>query len=406
MKTLGMNMPRLNRKLTELEIRNAKPKDRDYKLYDVGGLRLYVHRTGTKVWQYPYKHNGKWNIYTIGKHGDISTVEARTSRDTARKLLDEGIDPNGEKKTTRIKRDYENRNSFEAIAREWYSKQDWTEKHAANVLSRLEIDVFPVLGRLAISKVSRQEVLRVLQNIEERGALDVAKRMSQYCTCIFDYALTKGLCESNPSTGLSKILKATKVKHRAYLKEAQLPEFLEALEQYRGGRLVKLAMKLLMLTFVRPGELLGARWEEFDFSKSEWRIPAQRMKMKREHIVPLSPQALAVIEEIKEMTGNAEILFPGNRNIRKPISDVTLIKCLIILGYGGKATPHGMRSTASTILNERKYRGDVIERQLAHIESNKIRKAYNRAEYLDERREMMNWYGSYLQDLGMGIGNG
>lgn len=280
-------MPRQNRKLTDLEIRTAKPKATDYKLYDEGGLRLLIRKSGTKVWQYPYRFNGKWNIHTIGKHGDITTLEARAKRDEAKRMLDEGIDPNHQKKAVRIKREYEHKNSFEAIAREWYEKQSWADKHAANVLSRLELDVFPIIGRHPIQKITRQEVLHILQNIENRGACDVAKRIGQYCSAIFDYALLKGLCDSNPAMALAKIVKTNSVTHRACLKEKQLPDFLQKLEDYRGGDLVKLAMKLLMLTFVRPGELRGARWEEIDEKKAEWRIPANRMKMKRDHIVPL-----------------------------------------------------------------------------------------------------------------------
>ena len=194
---------------------------------------------------------------------------------------------------------------------------------------------------------------------------------------------------------MSKILKTYRPKNRAYLKEDQLEEFLAKLENYTGSKAVILAMKLLMLTFVRPGELRGARWEEFNFEKAEWRIPAHRMKMKREHIVPLSTQALDVLDQLRRITGNCELLFPGN-DATRPISDVTLIKCLIILGYSGQATPHGMRSTASTILNENGFNRDWIERQLAHVLDDKIRAAYNRAEYLEQLRQMMQWWGDHL----------
>lgn len=389
-------MPRVNAKLTEKEIVSAKPRDRDYRLFDDGRLFLLVRKSGTKVWQYPYKFNGKRNTYTIGKHGEISTAEARRERDRIREMIAGGIDPNAHKKTVRVIQEYAHKNNFEAVAREWFSKQVLAEKHGKNVLSRLQLDVFPIFGHQPVNKVSRQEVLHVLQKIEDRGALDVAKRIGQYCAAIFDYALLKELCDSNPALGLSKFIKASKVNHRACLSEAELPEFLRRLEDYRGGRLVMLAMKLLVLTFVRPGELRSAPWEEFDFQKAEWRIPAERMKMKRDHIVPLSKQALKTLKQIEKISGGGKLLFPGNKNFKTPISDVTLIKCLKILGYGGKATPHGMRATASTILNERGFRSDVIERQLAHVERNKIRKAYNRAEYLEERREMMQWWGDYL----------
>ena len=311
-------MPKIVKKLTNADLLAAKPRDKDYRLHDGDGLKLQIRPSGTKVWQYHYFLNGHWNIYTIGKLGDVSMVQARAKRDELKKLVDEGIAPNEHKKQTRIKRQYENRNSFEAIAREWHTKQNWAEKHKANVLSRLELDAFPIIGKQAINKISRQEVLHILQNIEQRGALDVAKRIGQYCAAIFDYALLKGLCESNPAMGLAKVVQTKGVQHRACLKEKELPDFLKKLEAYSGGKLVMLAMKLLMLTFVRPGELRGARWEEIDEKKAEWRIPASRMKMKRDHIVPLSKQSLAVIAEIKQISGNYEILFPGRKNIKNP----------------------------------------------------------------------------------------
>jgi integrase len=392
-------MPRINRKLTETEIRNAKPKDKDYKLYDDGGLRLLVRTSGTKVWQYPYKLQDKYNIYTIGQYPDIGSADARKLRDEARKLIKDGIAPNEQKKAIALKAQYESRNSFHALATEWHSKQLWAKKHAASILRRLEVDVFPEIGHKPIAKVTRLDVLQALQKIEKRGSLDVAKRVNQYCASIFDYALVLGLCEMNLAIGLSKAIKAHQTTHRAYLKEKELPDFLAKLEAYRGRTLIRLALKLLVHTFVRPGELRGARWDEIEEAKSEWRIVPERMKMKREHIVPLSSQALGIIRQIRAISGGCALLFPGVKSIHKPISDVTLLKAIQILGYGGKATPHGMRATASTILNENGFKPDVIERQLAHIEQNKVRAAYHHAEYLAERREMMQWWGNYLESM-------
>ncbi len=396
-------MPRRNLKLTELQIRNAKPKAQAYKLYDSEGLRLLVRPSGTKVWQYPYKLHDKWNIYTIGQYPEIGTAEARQLRDEARKLIKTGIAPIEYKSNRKLPEG--SRNSFSAIGHEWLDKQIWTPKHQANITRQLEKDVFPYIGLRPIRAVTRQEILVLLQRIEDRGALDVAKRTAQHCVQIFDYALLKGQCDNNPAIGLSKVIKAYKVQHRAYLKESQLPEFLSRLETYRGSELVKLAMKFLVLTFVRPGELRGASWDEINITKAEWRIPAERMKMGREHIVPLSTHALAVLEQVRAISGTCALLFPGN-DATKPISDVTLTKCLIILGYGGQATPHGMRSTASTILNENGFNHDWIERQLAHAPDDKIRAAYNRAAYLDDRRKMMQWWGDYIQQASQqGVSN-
>lgn len=271
-------MPKANRKLTEVEIKNAKPKNVDYKLYDEGGLRLLIRKSGTKVWQYPYKFHGKHNVFTIGKHGEeVTTAEARQKRDEIRKLVKEGIDPNDQKKAVRLKREYEHRNSFEEITKEWLQKQQWTPKYKASTQTRLENDIFPVIGHKPIMKITRQELLHALQRIEDRGALEMAARINQCCARIFDYALIKGICNSNPAIGLSKAIKSHKPQNRPYLRESQLPEFLKKLETYPGSELVKLAMKLLVLTFVRPGELRGARWDEINEEKAEWRIPAHRM---------------------------------------------------------------------------------------------------------------------------------
>ena len=394
-------MPKLNRKLTEPEIRKAPIRDREYKLYDEGGLRLAVRPSGAKIWQYPYKHNGKWNIQTIGRYGEVSTADARRIRDESRKLLREGIAPNEHAKAERAQRQRAASNSFEVLAREWYSKQTWAAKHAKNILARLELDIFNEIGPKPITAITRQEMLAALHKVEERGALDVAKRLNQYCVAIFDYAIVQGLCDSNPALGLAKALRRVTHQHRLYLAEKELPAFFAALADYKGTEVVKLGMMLLFLTMVRPGELRGARWEEFDEAKGEWRIPASRMKIKREHIVPLSPQALAVLRRLRVITGPREHVFPGTGNPRKPISDATLSKCVKIMGYGGKFQPHGARATASTILNERDFDNDVVERLLAHMPKNKVRAAYNHALYLPQRRETLQWWGAFVVSNGM-----
>lgn len=392
-------MPKINRKLTDTEIRNAKPKDKDYKLYDEGGLRLLVRKTGTKVWQYPYTLHGKANVYTVGQYPLTGAADARKLRDEAKILVQQGLDPNKDKKDRYWANMPDTELAFEKIAREWHSKQIWDKKHASNIIRTLEVDVFPKIGKKPINEVNAQDILRILRAIEERGALDVAKRINQRCTAIFDYAIVKGICDNNPATGRARIIQNRKVKHRPHLKEEQLPEFLKALENYHGSKKVKLAMKFLMLTFVRPGELRNARWDEINEEKAEWLIPAERMKMERPHLVPISSQALNVLEELKAITGKSQLLFPSSKKPNTPISDVTLTKVLIILGYTGdrKVVPHGMRATASTILNEKgQFRPDVIERQLAHVEKNKVRAAYHHSEYLDERKSLMQWWGTYL----------
>lgn len=400
-------MPKIIRKLSEAEVRNAKHKEKPYKLFDEGGLVLLVRPTGTKVWQYPYKFSGRHNTYTIGQYdpsgrkGFVGIAAARKKRDEVREMLNQAMDPNKVKASERLKVGSESTTSFEFTAREWHSKQNWVPKHARNILMTLEKDVFPLIGHIQIDRLSTKDVLSVISEIEKRGALDVAKRICQRCECIFDYAILKGICQINPAVGRGKFVRSRNVKHRPHLTEDQLPEFLSKLDIYQGREYIKLAMKFLVLTFVRPGELRHARWDEVDIQKALWSIPAKRMKMNRDHVVPLSKQALGVLAQLKECTTADGLLFPGVIDSRKPISDVTLIKVLRIMGYEGekKVVPHGMRHTASTILNEKRFPSDVIERQLAHVDKNKVRGIYNHAEYLEERIKMMQWWADYIDSM-------
>ncbi len=396
-------MPKIITKLPETTIRNAKPKAQHYKLTDEGGLRVLVRTSGTKIWQYHYRFMGKCKTLTLGQYPLLSTADARAARDQAKKLLQDGIDPSERKKAEKLKLKYEHKNNFEALAREWHSKQNWIPKHAANILSRLEKDIFPYIGKKPINQINRLDILNALQNIEARGALDVAKRMNQYCVAVFEYALLNRLCTDNPAVGLSGLIKAHRARNRPYLKERQLSGFCQSLEQYQGKEIIRLALKLLMLTFVRPGELRGARWEEIDIANAKWVIPDERMKMKIEHTVPLSTQALEVIHQIRKISGKSTILFPGRKNFFTPISDVTLLKAIKVMGYQGQVVPHGFRATASTILNENDFRPDVIERQLAHTPGNKVQASYNHAAHMKKRVAMVQWWGDYLEEKYQGI---
>lgn len=400
-------MPKIIKKLSEAQVRNAQPQEKPYKMYDDGGLRLLVRPTGIKVWQYPYTLNGKSNTYTIGQYcpkgraGYVGTSEARKIRDEIKDLVQKGIDPNRHKKSQRFGSEEASQTTFEAIAREWHGKGTWVEKHAKNILKSLEEDVFPLIGHKQIDQVTTQDIIAVISAVEKRGALDVAKRICQRCEAIFDYGVTKDVCQNNPASGRVKYIKSYKVKHRPHLKEHQFGEFLAKLDDYHGKDYIRLAMKLLTMTFVRPGELREATWSEIDMDKALWRIPAARMKMERDHVVPLSRQAMHILRELETFTGHSDYLFPSVRSPHKPISDVTLLKLIQLLDYKGdkKIVPHGFRHTASTILNEQRYNKDVIERQLAHIDKDKTRGIYNHAEYLSERTQMMQDYADHLDKL-------
>lgn len=389
-------MPKVKRKLTELEIKKATPKDKAYKVYDEGGMMLLVRPSGIQVWQYPYKHNGKYNVYTIGRQDIIGSAEARRRLIEIKELLKQGIDPNQKKKDDANNKIDKNLNTFEALGRQWYAKQTWKPKHAKNIMSRLEKDVFNNIGRKPITDITVKDIIIILKKIEERGAPDVAKRVNQYCTAIFDYAINMGICENNPALGRSKFVKSYKTKNRDHLKEDEIPDFMKALEEANQLSISVLAAKLLSLTFVRPYELRFARWEEINEKDATWTIPAERMlKNGREFVIPLSKQALEVIGQIKKISGNHEILFPGQKRITQPISDVAVIKAVKNL-TNKKSTPHGFRHTASTILNEKGFNHDHIERQLDHIDKNKVRGTYNKAKYLKERTKMMQFWADFL----------
>jgi integrase len=392
-------MPKVNRKLTETEIRNAKGKPKPYKLYDEGGLRLLVRPSGTQVWQYPYKYNGKANIYTIGQVGEISSGEARRMCEEIKKLLKEGLDPNRNKLQKRQSNIEQHRDTFEAFAKEWYAKQQWAEKHAKNILSRMNKDVFPHIGNQPITKITALDMTKLLQRIENRGALDVARRINQYCSLVFDYAISKGVCENNPAIGRARFLKPVPRKNRPHLKAADIPAFLAKIEAYQGEFSTRLAFKLLFYTLLRPGELRAGRWNQISLEEKIWEVPPENMKMKRAHLVPLSPQAIVILKHLRQINGDSELLFPSLSNHFKPISDAIFSKAILIMGYRGKMSAHGMRHSASTILHEHGFEPRFVEKQLSHENKNKIAGRYNKAEFIEQRREMMDWWGDYLENL-------
>ena len=327
-----------------------------------------------------------------------SLAEARDRRGQARKVLAAGNDPGETKKQAKKLATIKATNTFEALSQEWYAqrKHEWSPKTAGMVKVRLDQHILPKLGPRPIAEINAPEVLTVLRVVEGSGALEMARRVKHICSQVFSYAIATGKAERNPVMDLKGALKTPVVKHRSYLKEAELPAFLKQLAAYVGTPLTKLALQFLLFTFVRTTELRAARWEEIHWEKADWRIPAARMKMREEHIVPLSKQAIAVLRELEKHSGGKQFIFPNELNPSTFMSENTMLYALYRMGYRSKATGHGFRSTASTILNENGFRPDVIERQLAHGERNAVRAAYNHAQYLPERREMMQWWADYL----------
>lgn len=386
--------------LKDASVRNAKPKEKMYRLFDGGGLYLEVTPKGGKYWRFKYRFAGKEKRLALGVYPDLSLADARELHAQARKALALGDDPGEVKKETRRRSVLNSGNTFEAIANEWCEsrKHKWVTSYSEAMVERLKRHVFPKIGHRPIKDITAPEFLTVVRVVESQGSLDLAQRLMQASAQIFRYAVATGRAERNPLVDLKGALKPPVRKHQAYLKESDLPEYLAKLEAYDGSIQTKLALKFLLLTFVRTTELRAATWEEIDFDKAEWRIPAERMKMREQHIVPLSRQAVAVLKELKSLTGQWSYVFANQHKPSGFMSENTMLYALYRMGYHSKATGHGFRATASTILNEHGYEPSVIERQLAHAERNEVRAAYNHAQYLPERRKMMQWWADFLDE--------
>lgn len=390
-------------KLTDPIIKAAKPKEKAYKLSDGEGLVLLIQPNGSKWWRYRYRFNGKEKMLSIGTYPEVTLKEARLLRVTASDLLRQGTDPSQHRQEQKQLEAIAAENSFESVARQWWNhwKHDKNERHADYTIRRLEADIFPVIGNKPINELTAPVLLLAIKKIESRGALDIAKRALTTCGQIMRYAVAHGLSERNPAADIkpSDVLKPTKKTNYARLDQKELPELLQKIDAYDGQPLTKLALQLMALTFVRTSELIGARWEEIDMAKKEWRIPAERMKMKTPHIVPLSDQAIAVLERIKNLAADQVLLFPSERRDGKSMSNNTLLCALYRLGYHSRMTGHGFRGIASTILHERGYNHEHIELQLAHAKRDQVSASYNHALYLEPRAQMMQEWADYLGSL-------
>ena len=375
------------------------------KLHDGDGLYLWVYHNGRKYWRMRYWRAGKEKSLSVGVYPRVTLSEARIKRDELRNQLDADLDPSAERRAISLRKKLSAENSFEAVAREWYNKQlhIWVQHHAQDIKHRLESNIFPVLGKRPIDQIEAPELLHAIRKIEARGAFDLAHRVLQVCGQVFRYGIATGRCTRNLSVDLRGALTPHVKKHQAAVRAAELPELLRAIAKYDevGGKQTRLALQLLAQTFVRTNELIGAKWAEFDSDKALWIIPAERMKTRTDHVVPLSRQALTMLVELKKISCGSRYVFPG-RYRDKPLSNNTMLFALYRLGYKGRMTGHGFRAVASTILNETGFDPDVIERQLAHCERDEVRGAYNRAEYLLERKRMMQHWADYLDSIEAG----
>lgn len=384
-------------KLTDAKLRSLTTLG---KHFDGGGLYLEVTAAGGRYWRMKYRFGGKEKRLAFGVHPTVGLKEARERRDAAKQSLDRSIDPGAQRKAAKAQAAFEAVDTFEAVTRDWLSHQAgrWEAITLQRTQASLKADIFPELGKRPMASITAREVMQAVKKIEARGASEMATRVLQRIKSAFRYAVTHERIESNPMLDLvpSEILKPRKVQHRPALAERDLPEFLAKLDAYEGDPHTLHALRLLMLTAVRPGEVRGARWSEFDLSAALWRIPVERMKMRAAHVVPLSKQAVAVVEAMKPLSGERELTFPSPFYPSKPLSENTLNSALARMGYKGEATAHGFRALFSTVANVSGWNPDVIERQLARIERNQVRASYNRSAYLADRAELLQWWGDYL----------
>jgi integrase len=390
-------------KLTDTKIRSLKPREKQYKVSDGSNLFLVITPTASKYWRFKYIFNGKEKLLALGVYPDVTLALAREKRDEAKQQLAEGNDPSFVKQIKQRAKKQAALNSFEDVAREWHAKflSKWTKGHAQTIIARLEKNIFPWIGNHPISEVTPMELLRLMRQIESRGAKETAHRVLQVCGQVFKFAIVTARAQIDPTAALKGALAPVQTKHHASITDPQeIGKLLRDIDGYKGFFITKCALRLSPLLFVRPGELRKAEWSEINFETDEWRIPAVKMKMKTVHIVPLSKQALAILNELHPLTADGKYVFPGLINVDRPMSDNTVTSALRRLGYSSdEMTAHGFRSMACTLLNEHGWNRDAIERQLAHAERSNVRAAYNYAEYLPERRKMMQEWADYLETL-------
>lgn len=397
-------------KLNDKKCSNSKPESKPYKMADGGGLYLYVQPDGAKYWRLKYYYLNKEKLLALGVYPLVSLAEAREGREKAKKLLAAGKDPSTAKKDVRKEAIRSAKNTFRAVALEWHenTKGKWTPKHADNVTRKMEADIFPYIGSRPIAEIDPPELLNeVLRKIEKRGALDVAARAKQICGQIFRYGIATGKCKRDPSADLRGALKTGKTKHFSALDIREMPDFLQALER-NDARLfapTRRAVRLLMLTFTRTTELIHAKWSEFDLEEGIWEIPASRMKMGKPHLVPLSKQAIALLKAQKEenVRFKTPLVFPSRTAPKDPMSNNTILFAIGRMGYKGRMTGHGFRALAmSTIKEKLGYRHEVVDRQLAHAPRSKVDRAYDRAQFLDDRKKMMQEWADYIDTVAKG----
>ena len=393
--------------LTDTAVRNAKAATKPIKMTDGGGMYLLLNPNGSRWWRFDYRFDGKRKTLSMGTYPDTGLKDARDKRDVARKLLAAGVDPGEQRKAAKAAGEARAANSFEVVAREWHAKQSatWVELHASRIMLRLVNDVFPWLGSRPIADITAKELLATVNRIVDRGAVESAHRVLQNCGQVLRYAIATGRAERNPAADLRGALPPVKQSHLAAITDpGAIGALLRAMDAYNGSLVTKCALRLAPLVFVRPGELRQAEWAEFDLDAAEWNLPAEKMKMREPHLVPLAPQAVAILRELHALTGRGRYVFPSARSPQRPMSNNAVLSALRRMGYGiEEMSGHGFRAMARTVLDEvLHFRPDYIEHQLAHAVKDPNGRAYNRTAHLPERRKMMAAWADYLDTLKAG----
>ncbi|MEQ9904143.1 tyrosine-type recombinase/integrase [Pectobacterium aroidearum] len=397
--------------LTDIKVRTAKPADKQYKITDGNGMHLLIHPNGSKYWRLQYRFGGKQKMLALGVYPDVSLADARARRDEARKLLANGSDPGDKKKSDKIEQS--EALTFREVAIEWHAtNKKWSEEHSRRVLKSLEDNLFSAIGKRNIAELKTRDLLAPIKAVEQSGRLEVASRLQQRTTAIMRYAVQSGLIDYNPAQEMAGAVASSNRQHRPALELKHTPELLQRIDSYTGRPLTRLAVELTLLIFIRSSELRFARWSEIDFETSMWTIPPERepiegvkhshrgSKMRTPHLVPLSRQALVILEQIQQFSGDHELIFIGDHDPRKPMSENTVNKALRVMGYDTKVDVcgHGFRTMAcSSLIESGLWSRDAVERQMSHMERNSVRAAYiHKAEHLDERKLMLQWWADFL----------
>ncbi|MCG6358298.1 integrase domain-containing protein [Vibrio fluvialis] len=399
-------MPRQTKPLTATEVKNAKPKEKEYSLVDGQGLKLRVLPSGSKQWQLNYYRptNRKRANLNLGRYPDVSLVQARKSAQEARELIAQEIDPQEHKEQKLQEHKAIHEHTFLNVSKEWFEikKHDVTPDYAADIWRSIELHIFPSLADTPVKQIAAPQVIALLKPIEAKGSLETVKRLVQRLNEVMNYAANCGLIQANPLTGIRAAFKRPKKENMAALAPTELPELMGAIANASIKRTTRCLIEWQLHTMTRPSEAAGARWDEIEWEEKIWTIPAERMKKRREHRIPLTEQMLALLEVIKPISGHREYIFPSDRDPKKPCNSQTANMALKRMGFAGRLVSHGLRSLASTTLNEQGFDRDLIEASLAHVDDNQVRSAYNRTDYLERRRPMMSWWSGHIEEAAKG----